>query len=274
MLTMLLSMLQRMSWMSWMSWMSCHVLSFAILVTFVTFVSPQESTSEDTSQERCVVSRRLPSFALGVHHSLERDVLERERKPFPVSREADGVCHMSRLLLVDNTMTSDPMPGTVYSTQMCSHDDKKLTCSMLAQNMSSPADSRTHLHEFTVQQPSQGTLSISQAHPHKTRCASCHKANLTHVLTRLMQKVSIRANARTQLSFGEPHRISTERLVAARANNTCQSLKAAVCTGDNILGTDCMHCGIFLPSLLEKLSVPAVFFRRSLEQELGVLPTL
>ena len=108
-----------------------------------------------------------------------------------------------------------------------------------------------------MQQPSQGTLSISQAHPHKTRCASCHKANLTHVLTRLIQKVSIHANARTQLSFGEPHRISTERLVAARANNTCQSLKAAVCTGDNILGTDCMHCGIFLPSLLEKLSVPA-----------------
>jgi hypothetical protein len=142
---------------------------------------------------------------LRVHRGYDVDST---RKPAVASRQANGVCHMSRLKLIDNTMTFDPMPGAVYSAQMCSHTtNTELTCSMLAQNMSSPADSSTHLHKFPVNQRSQAARSLSQIHPHKTRCTSCHKANLTQVLTRLMQSVPISSKAREQLSFGQPQRL-------------------------------------------------------------------
>jgi hypothetical protein len=135
-----------------------------------------------TSGERCVVTRRLPSFGLRLHRSFD---IDSTKKPAVASRQANGVCHMSRLKLIDNTMTFDPMPGATYSTQMCSYTtNTKLTCSMLAQNMTSPTNSKTHLHQFRVQQPSQATFSVLKSY--KTRCTSCHKANLTHVLTRLM----------------------------------------------------------------------------------------
>jgi len=158
-----------------------------------------------TNSERCVVTRRLPSFGLRVHRGYDVDST---KKPAVASRQVNGVCHMSRLKLIDNTMTFDPMPGAVYSAQMCSHrTNTELTCSMLAQNMSSPADSSTHLHKFPVNQRSQAARSLSQIHPHKTRCTSCHKANLTQVLTRLMQSVTISSKAREQLSFGQPQRL-------------------------------------------------------------------
>ena len=216
-----------------------------------------------TRSERCVVTRRLPSFGLRVHRGYDVDST---RKPAVASRQVNGVCHMSRLKLINNTMTFDPMPGAVYSAQMCSHTtNAELTCSMLAQNMSSPADSSTHLHKFPVSESSQAARSLSQIHPHKTRCTSCHKANLTQVLTRLMQSVPISPKAREQLSFGRPQRISTERLIAAHlhrklcgANNTCQSLKEAVCGGGGFGGSyhECMRRGEFMPSLLTNLTVP------------------
>ena len=47
-----------------------------------------------TRSERCVVTRRLPSFGLRVHRGYDVDST---KKPAVASRQANGVCHMSRL---------------------------------------------------------------------------------------------------------------------------------------------------------------------------------
>lgn len=59
------------------------------------------------------------------------------------------------------------------------------------------------------------------------------------MLTRLLKTVPLKSNVTQQLSFGVPHRISTERLIASHlhrnlcgANKTCARLgKTVVCVG-------------------------------------------
>ena len=97
--------------------------------------------------EQCVVSRRLPAFGLGVRRATVQDM--RRATEF-ASRNKGGVCHMTRLLRVNNTMSTDPMPGAVYSAQACTNSTSTVTCTMLAQNASHPAHSRVHVHEFAV----------------------------------------------------------------------------------------------------------------------------
>jgi hypothetical protein len=193
--------------------------------------------------EQCVVSRRLPSFGLGVRRAPEQDM--RRATEF-ASRTRGGVCHMARLLRINNTLSNDPMPVAVYSAQACTHSNSTLTCTMLAQNASYPADSRVHVHEFAATQPPTRGVSIRTRHRHRALCSSCARANLTHVLTRLLKTVPVKDFSTQQLSFEVPHRISTERMIAGHlhralcgANHTCTKLRSA----HALARTDCLRRG-------------------------------
>lgn len=163
---------------------------------------------------------------------------------------------MARLMRVNNTLSHNPVQGAVHSVQVCTHSNTTLTCTMLAQNGTHPAFSQVHKHEFARgEAPVRGT-SVRARHKHRALCSSCARANLTRVVTRLLKTVELRKGTLPQLSFGVPHRLSTERVVAAHlhrilcgANDTCSLLQRALPCAD------CLRRGRFMPALLANLSV-------------------
>jgi len=232
----------------------CHCMQRLLLylcayVCLCCYVSPALST------ETCIVNRRLPSFGLGIRRTQTRDM---QRSTVSGSRNVDGVCHMRRLALVNNTLPVANVPGAKYSIQTCTASNTTLTCAMLRQNLSHPAESKVDLQYFPLTRPSDAVYSSEKKHTRRAQCTSCVRANLTKVLTRLLDIVSVNSTVKEQLSFGVPHRISTERLIAAHlhrslcgANKTCAALQGAVgCT-------TCLHRGKFLPAILKNLSLPS-----------------
>jgi hypothetical protein len=204
--------------------------------------------------QSCIVNRRLPAFGLGVRRTQTQDM---PRAFVSGSLNNGGVCHMGRLPFINNTLTVEQMPGIVYSAQMCTRSNTTLTCAMLSQNLSHPTNSTVHLHNFPVMEPVDGATSTDKTHTRRAQCTSCARANLTKVLTRLLQAMPVKSTVRQQLSFGVPHRISTERLIAAHlhrslcgANQTCARLvKSVGCS-------TCLRRGQFMPAFLNKISVP------------------
>lgn len=140
--------------------------------------------------------------------------------------------------------------------QACTSDNTTLTCTMLAQNATNPGSSKVHVHRFPHSLPPPRGMSIRTQHRHRTLCASCARANLTRVLTRLLKTLPTEAGSKQQLSFGVQHRLSTERLIAAHlhrtlcgANDTCPLLSRAL--------PDSLRRGHFMPALLGELSAPS-----------------
>ena len=217
--------------------------------------------AQDTS-ERCIVNRRLPSFGLGVRRKQESEM---RRATVPASRSPGGVCHMGRLSRVNNTLAAEPEPGSsnfyTNSTQMCTRGDTTLRCSVLMQNLSDPASSRVHLHDFPLSPPAVLGSDSRRPHPRRALCTSCARANLTRVLTRLLETLPVRLSAPQQLSFGVPRRISTERLIVAQlhrqlcgANRTCPPLVRAL--GPACSGGGCLRRRLFMPAVLANISAP------------------
>lgn len=164
---------------------------------------------------------------------------------------------MGRLPLINNTLAVDKMPGIVYSAQTCTLSNTTLRCAMLLQNTSHPEESKVHLHDFPVSQATSGGISTERHHTRRAQCTSCVRANLTKVLTRLLQTVPVSSTVKQQLSFGVPHRISTERLVAAHLHrNLCGANKTCAQLGSAIGCSTCLHRGRFMPALLSNLSLP------------------
>ena len=239
------------------------MLSSCAFIYLGAFLFLALSSTVGTLAEPCVVNRRLPAFGLGVRRT---PVTDMPRAKDSGSRTRGGVCHMGRLLRVNNTLIADPMPGAEYSAQTCTHRNTTLTCSMLAQNKSHPADSKVHLHDFPAAQQPGGSIDTEKGHKRRTQCTSCARANLTQVLTRLLKTLPVSTTAPKQLSFGVPHRISTERLVVAHlhrnlcgANQTCDVLARALTAhsgeGNLCSGRQCLRRGVFMPSLLANVSV-------------------
>jgi hypothetical protein len=247
----------------WPIYGCASMLSSCALINLCTFFFLVLRSTVGTPAEHCVVNHRLLAFGLGVRRT---PVTDMNRAKVSGSRSRGGVCHMGRLLRVNNTLVADPMPGAEYSAQTCAVSNTTLTCSMLAQNTSHPADSKVHLHDFTGVLPSGSSISTDKRHRRRAQCTSCARANLTQVLTRLLKTLPVSATAPKQLSFGVPRRISTECLVAAHlhrnlcvANKTCgvlaRALRAHICIAGSCSGRECLRRSLFLPSLFANLSV-------------------
>lgn len=205
--------------------------------------------SANTEQEYCVVNRRIPSFALGLAHKQAKDVL---RASESASRKAGGVCHMSRLQLVDNEIATST--DIEFSTQACTQDENNITCSILAQNDKHPQDSKVYIHNFTAHTPQRGFTGTETLHPRRALCSSCARANLTKVLSRLLKVENLKNNQRQQMSFGLPRRISTSRLIVSHlhrqicgANKTCPALARA-------LGSDNLKRNNLIAHLFDKIT--------------------
>jgi hypothetical protein len=164
---------------------------------------------------------------------------------------------MALLPLINNTLTARKMPGAVYSAQTCTRSNTTLTCAMLVQNTSHPAESKVQLHEFPVLQPDNSATSPEKIHSRRAQCTSCARANLTKVLTRLLHTVPVSSSVSQQLSFRVPHRISTDCLVAAYLHRTlCGANKTCGRLGRAIGCSTCLHHGDFMPAVLANLAVP------------------
>lgn len=207
--------------------------------------------------QECVVNERLPLFALGVRQRAAREV---ERGSTPASLRPGGACYMSRLSRVQTHRSADPVPGATYSTQMCTRNDTSVICAMLAQNGSDPASSRQHLHYFAAETPGNPGVDTTRRHRRRAQCSSCHRKDLSRVLTRLLRVSPVLTAARRQLSVGEPRRISTARLVAAQlhrdvcgANRTCPRLQTFF--GSACEHGPCMRRANFVASLFSKAAV-------------------
>jgi len=170
----------------------CHCMRWLLLylwayIFFCANVTPGLAT------ETCIVNRRLPSFGLGIRRTQTRDM---QRSIVSGSRNVDGVCHMQRLALINNTLAVGDVPGVKYSTQTCTAYNTTLTCSMLRQNMSHPAESQVELHNFPFTRPSDAVRSSEKKHTRRAQCTSCVRANLTKVLTRLLDTVPVNSTVK------------------------------------------------------------------------------
>ena len=93
-------------------------------------------------------------------------------------------------------------------------------------------------------------------HTRRAQCTSCVRANLTKVLTRLLETVTVNATVKQQLSFGVPHRISTERLVAAHLHrHLCGAYKTCFRLQKAVGCSSCLRRGQLMPVLFANLSV-------------------
>ena len=176
------------------------MLSAGIALVYVMLLSTSQG-------EPCVVSRRLPSFGLGVRRTAEHEM---PRATEFASRKRGGACHMARLPRIPNTMDADPVQGAVYSVQSCTHTNTTITCTMLAQNSSFPGGSKVLMHDFLIKKPPARGMSLRTPHRHRTLSGSCVRANVTRVLIRLLKTMPVNASSKRQLSFGEAHCLSTE----------------------------------------------------------------
>ena len=193
-----------------------------------------------SSSAECIVSRRLPAFALRMQRKEHTDVA---RATEISSRERGGACHMGRL----SRVTNEPEQAH-ESTQTCVRNSTSLACAVLLQNSSQPSASRQHLRYYAAHTPDDGEQHAREPHLRRAQCVSCAPQVVDKVLTRFMGTKQI--TGRKQLSLGVPQRISAARLVAAQlhrvvcgANTTCPPL-------DNALQSDAMQRQLVLPALL------------------------
>ena len=89
------------------------------------------------SQERCVVNRRLPNFAMQIQANQGNEKVQRSQQM--TSREVGGVCHMQRLRYsFDEYYASFENVDNAYvktddlncSLQMCAVDENLMMCSV------------------------------------------------------------------------------------------------------------------------------------------------
>jgi len=207
--------------------------------------------------EECVVSRRLPPFALrAVQKSAEAMAAA---APAPASRAPGGACHMGRLARVA-ARAPEADTDTHFSTQMCARNSTALTCAELAQNASDAGSAAQRLRVLAARAPGDGAQDVRARHARARLCSGCERQDVDAVLTRLMGARARGARpttGRRQLSVGVPQRLSAERLLAAQlhrsvcnASATCPALEA-VLTGA-CAGPHCMRRGAFLGALLNR----------------------
>ena len=192
------------------------------------------------AQDECIVSRRLPPFALRTGRR-NVDFMKTDKiAETPSSRLPGGACHMGRLMRVNNSFLDSEQ---THSTQMCTRNSTALRCAVLVQNDSSVLASRQRLRVFEAHTPADGVQDARKTHSRSRPCAACHRQKIDTMLTRFMQQR--KTSARTQLSLGLPLRLSAARLLAAQlhrdicnSSNTCPPLEAALsgaCDGDCML---------------------------------------
>lgn len=224
---------------------------FLCITLLVVAVGAADVPPDDT----CVVSRRLPPFALRLGRKPAPPGASPGAAPASASRLPGGACHMGRLPRVDNARPA--APGAAHATQLCARNATTLACAVLAQNLSHPAASGQHMRYSAASAPGNGTRRARQRHPRATPCAACQRQGADSVLTRFLH-TKPRQNAPAQLSFGVPQRLATARVLAADlhrrlcgANKTCAPLERALCPGG-----DCLRRGAFLRALLDGAAAP------------------
>ena len=218
-------------------------------------------------EEKCNVNQRLPRFALKLERN--NDLSTSQSSTRFASREQGGVCHMQRLMQVNNSlsnmidMNAVNAESTKHSIQYCTHNDTSVTCSMLEQNSANVAQSYVYMDTYSAQ--------VGQAAPRKQRhykeklCSQCDEHKIDKIFSRLDAEENIMANTDRQMSFGEPFRISPARMMYSRlhravchTNATCDKLQEAIvrnmsaeqketwCGSD----TNCMSRSTFSKALL------------------------
>ena len=201
-----------------------------------TFLVASSQKCSASSEDTCVVNRRLPPFAFRPGHRVPSGaapLLDQGREaprlasgfgsapPPSASRSPGGVCHMGRLAMVENTALQDS--SLSHALQLCAQapGSEGLTCTALEQRPAKPADSRSVLLGFGLV-PNAATPSRARAlgepHARRLRCSSCDAQAVDSVVSRLAnaEPEALAQGAPRQLSVGEPVRLSAERVVATK----------------------------------------------------------
>ena len=218
-------------------------------------------------EEKCNVNERLPRFAVKLEH--KNDFSTSQSSTRFASREEGGVCHMRRLMQVNNSLSSTMnmhSENKKHSIQYCTHNDTSITCSMLEQNSADVEQSYVYMDAYSAQV---GQAAARKPKHYKERlCSQCDAHQIDKIFSRLNAEENIEANADRQMSFGEPFRISPARMMYSRLHRavcrtdaTCDKLQQAIvrnmstaeeaawCGADDD-HTDCMSRSTFSKALL------------------------
>lgn len=161
------------------------------------------------AQETCIVSRRLPDFAMKLSTDDNRASI-----PFAGAAQLEGgSCRMARLRSV-----SQDLP-TETSIQSCTQNETAVSCLVLKQESNQAAQSTVYWHDFSSQTDS--AISTTRAHKHgrKSRCGECDTNDNLHVLDRFLHRHTASTSELSQLSVGIPMRLSSARMLAAHARD-------------------------------------------------------
>lgn len=196
----------------------------------------------------CVVNRRVPKFAIQYNFK-SRPVASTQY----ASREEGGVCHMQRLFMVNNTAAEYQDPEIDYSYQMCTRNSTALQCIMLGQNNLDVTKSKQEMFSFDLKSQEYMTENLLSKHRRSKLCSTCDQHSLTDMMSRFNKLIT--TTGKSQLSFGLPYRLSTERLLIASlhkefcgSNNSCPALTDLMCGANE---NNCLQQGQSMTKLFD-----------------------
>ena len=223
--------------------------------------------SENIVRGNCFVLDRLPGFAikLETQKNLTRDSSIKSNSDTSPAMQSGGVCHMGRLhRLKSSSLNVSGLPGTQHlQLQMCKKHgegndeaDTQIKC-LFTENMDQNASNVRVFYE-TFERVSGEQVQVKsdkRALMAKRKCNQC-PAVKTQILDRFLNKHDVPFNNRrlSQLSVGEPARLSTERMIAAYLRRkVCPVASDVPCESLlTIFNTSVWQKGQFLPRFLNK----------------------
>jgi hypothetical protein len=161
------------------------------------------------AQETCIVSRRLPDFALKLSTDNSAASIA-----IPAAAQLEGgSCRMARLRSVSQHLPADT------SIQSCTQNETAVSCLVLKQESGQAAQSTVLWHDFPSQADPEITTPQAHVRGKKTRCGECDTNYNMHVFDRFLHRHSISTSELSQLSVGISMRLSSARMMAAYARN-------------------------------------------------------
>ena len=161
------------------------------------------------AQETCIVSRRLPDFAMKLSTDNSATSI-----PFAGAAQLEGgSCRMARLRSVSQHMPAET------SIQSCTQNQTAVSCLVLKQESNQAAQSTVFWHDFPSQADSSINTPRANVHGKQTKCGQCDANHNLHVLDRFLHRHPISTSEVSQLSVGIPMRLSSARMLAAYARD-------------------------------------------------------
>ena len=207
------------------------------------------------AQETCIVSRRLPDFAM----KLAADSKEKFTRLPAAAQFEGGSCRMGRIRSVSQKLPADT------SIQSCTQNQTVVSCLVLNQISDNPDQSTVAWHDFASQTGSKIDTPHVNVFKKETKCGQCDSKSDMFVLDRFLHQHTISSSELSQLSVGTPMRLSTERMLAAYLRNmlcdtpnNCPILSQSLFTWTK---------GLFLQSLLSQTHVESTMSNLSLVED-------